>query len=161
MQFSLGHVLQFLDLTILNPLLTLSIAFGLHVFTDNKITVQVTTDSFFPFVLGPIPSLQSQALKLVTVGVFLRMNRYLSGRARNNAVAASFDWSKEIIVVTGASGGIGAEAAKRLASRDGSVIVLDVIPPTYSLRKSSTDINNHTYTTSLTTASCKRPLLPV
>ncbi|OCK86210.1 putative short-chain dehydrogenase [Lepidopterella palustris CBS 459.81] len=63
--------------------------------------------------------------------VLLRVNRALSRKALNNGVNAKFDWSKEIILITGAAGGIGAEAAKKLAARGSTVVVLDVLPLTY------------------------------
>jgi all-trans-retinol dehydrogenase (NAD+) len=65
----------------------------------------------------------------------LRINRSLSRKALNNRVTAQFDWEHEIIVVTGGSGGIGAVAAQRLASRGSTVVILDVIPLTFTKRR--------------------------
>lgn len=132
MQFSLGHALAFLDQTLLNPLLSIFIPIALHVFTTNKITVHATSGSFLPYELDPLPSLQSKALKLLAFGVVLRLNRLLSRRALNNGVEAHFNWDKEIVLITGASGGIGAEAAQKFARRGGKVVVVDVLPLTYT-----------------------------
>ena len=64
-----------------------------------------------------------------------RFNRYLSYRALNNGVTDSFDWQKEIILITGGSNGIGAAAAQKLASRGTWVVVLDILPLTYEARE--------------------------
>ncbi|OKL57460.1 hypothetical protein UA08_07228 [Talaromyces atroroseus] len=53
----------------------------------------------------------------------------------NNGVAASFDWNKEIVLVTGGSNGIGAACAQQLASEGTQVVVLDVLPLTYDAPK--------------------------
>ncbi|KAL5042251.1 hypothetical protein BDW71DRAFT_200732 [Aspergillus fruticulosus] len=43
----------------------------------------------------------------------------------------AWDWKKELVVVTGVSGGIGAGVAQRLAAMGTCVVVLDIIPLTY------------------------------
>lgn len=70
--------------------------------------------------------------------VAYRFNRYLSRRALNNGVTDSFDWQKEIILITGGSNGIGAAAAQKLASRGTQVVVLDILPLTYEPREINT-----------------------
>lgn len=64
-----------------------------------------------------------------------RLNRYLSRRALNNGVTDSFDWHKEIILITGGSNGIGAAAAQKLATKGTKVVVLDILPLTYDARE--------------------------
>lgn len=64
-----------------------------------------------------------------------RFNRYLSYRALNNGVTDSFDWQKEIILITGGSNGIGAACAQKLASKGTQVIILDILPLTYEARE--------------------------
>jgi 3-oxoacyl-ACP reductase-like protein len=59
------------------------------------------------------------------------VNRILNIRALNHGTQASFDWSKEIVVITGGSGGIGGETVKRLAAGGTTVVILDLVPPTY------------------------------
>ncbi|EFX00667.1 short chain dehydrogenase reductase [Grosmannia clavigera kw1407] len=66
------------------------------------------------------------------LGLGWLFNRWLTDRALNNGNAlAEFDWMREIIVVTGGSGGIGAEIVKTLAARGSRVVVLDVLPLSY------------------------------
>ncbi|EXJ90179.1 hypothetical protein A1O3_03248 [Capronia epimyces CBS 606.96] len=131
MQFSIGHVLEFVDQTFLNPWVSIFVPVALQLFTTSKLSIHPDTKSFLGYRLGPLPNLQSKALKLVCAGLILRINRVLSRRAMNNGVEAKFDWDKEIILVTGAAGGIGAEAAQKFAKRGSKVIVLDVLPLTY------------------------------
>lgn len=70
----------------------------------------------------------------VAGGLFLSwlFNRYLTDRALNNGNSpARYTWAKEIIVVTGGAGGIGAEIVKTLAGRGSRVIILDIMPLSY------------------------------
>jgi hypothetical protein len=63
------------------------------------------------------------------------INQYLNTRALNNGVQATFDWKKEIVLVTGGSDGIGAETVLKLAERETTVIVLDIRPLKFDARK--------------------------
>ncbi|KFX93597.1 hypothetical protein O988_06723, partial [Pseudogymnoascus sp. VKM F-3808] len=53
----------------------------------------------------------------------------LSQAVLNNFNADSYDWSKEVVVVTGGSGGLGDLLVRRLAGKGIKVISLDVMPP--------------------------------
>ncbi|KAI9724612.1 MAG: hypothetical protein M1828_003635 [Chrysothrix sp. TS-e1954] len=84
---------------------------------------------------------QSQATEHATAGAWLKwlsilgslrvLNNWLSRRAINNGVADTYDWTKEIVLITGGSDGIGKSIALMLASRDIRVVVLDIQPLTY------------------------------
>ncbi|PGH17752.1 hypothetical protein AJ79_00893 [Helicocarpus griseus UAMH5409] len=62
----------------------------------------------------------------------LWVNDYLSAKSRNNWIVDNdWKWHKEIVVVTGGSGGIGGSVVQRLAADGVRVVVVDIIPPTY------------------------------
>ncbi|KAL2827501.1 short chain dehydrogenase/reductase family protein [Aspergillus pseudoustus] len=64
--------------------------------------------------------------------VLLWVNDWLSTKIRNNwVVDKTWDWNKELVVVTGGSGGIGAGVAQRLAAMGARVVVVDIIPLTF------------------------------
>lgn len=131
LEFSIGDVLSLIDKTLLNPFLSAAIPFALHYLTPNKFVV-TKRDGIIPYSIAtPLPSLLYKSLLLLGFGIVLRVNRVLCRRALNNGVSARFTWDNEIIVVTGASGGIGAEAAKKLSARGSKVVVIDVIPLTF------------------------------
>lgn len=62
-------------------------------------------------------------------------NKILVSRALNHGTKAYFDWNKEIVLVTGGSGGIGGETVQQLASKGIRVVVLDVLALTYKPRE--------------------------
>ncbi|KAL6364088.1 hypothetical protein LRP88_03521 [Fusarium phalaenopsidis] len=65
------------------------------------------------------------------LGLVYAVNKYLTQRALNHGTKASFDWKKEIILVTGGSGGIGGATVQQLASKGTRIVVVDVLPLTY------------------------------
>lgn len=69
------------------------------------------------------------------LGFVYAVNKCLTQRALNYGTKASFDWKKEIILVTGGSGGIGGATVQQLASRGTKIVVVDVLPLTYKARK--------------------------
>lgn len=71
---------------------------------------------------------------LAIASALLWLNTYLSRQSRNNWTIDHMwngDWTKEIVVVTGGSGGLGAGVAQRLAAMGARVVVVDIIPLTY------------------------------
>jgi hypothetical protein len=63
------------------------------------------------------------------------LNAFLSRRASNNSVSdRTWDWNKEIVLLTGGSGGIGSIIARKLGEKRVKVIIVDVHPPKSSLR---------------------------
>ena len=80
-------------------------------------------------------SSQGRALRafhiVVYWGVLRWLNNFLNRRTLSNGVSDEYDWSKEIVVATGGSDGIGKEVVKMLAASNIKVAVLDVQPLTY------------------------------
>lgn len=68
------------------------------------------------------------------LGLVLWINDFLSNGSHNNwATDSDWDWKKEIVVVTGGSGGIGGSVVQQLATDGVRVVVIDIISPTYSI----------------------------
>ncbi|KAM0252111.1 hypothetical protein ACHAQJ_007908, partial [Trichoderma viride] len=57
---------------------------------------------------------------------------WFSDKVRNNWVNDKYDWSKEIVLITGGAAGIGASIVKLLDEMKVTVVVLDVQKMTYS-----------------------------
>jgi all-trans-retinol dehydrogenase (NAD+) len=75
---------------------------------------------------------------LITIwGVLRWLNNYLNRRALQNGLNDKYDWSKEVVVVTGGSDGIGKVVVQLLASKNVKVAVLDIQPPTYEVPPSA------------------------
>lgn len=76
----------------------------------------------------------NRALKILlgtTAAVFgLRLlNTLLTTCALNNFTSDTYDWSKEIVLITGGSSGIGEITVHKLAKRGIKVVALDINPP--------------------------------
>lgn len=56
-----------------------------------------------------------------------------SRKARNNGTEDVYDWTKEVVVVTGASSGIGARVSQMLGERGIKVVGIDVQRPLYPI----------------------------
>jgi len=71
----------------------------------------------------------------VIAGLLFQLHKYLNKRALNDVVSDTYDWKKEVVVVTGGAGGIGGEIVKELATKGTYIAVLDIMPLTYPKRK--------------------------
>lgn len=74
---------------------------------------------------------------LFYVAVARGLSGWLSDKVRNNWVGDRYDWSKEIVLITGGAAGIGASIVKLLDELKVRVVVLDVQRMTYTACKSS------------------------
>lgn len=64
-------------------------------------------------------------------------NRVLSSFVLNNWTSDKYDWSREVVLLTGGCSGIGQHVAHSLASKGVKVIVADIQEPATPLRASS------------------------
>ncbi|KAL2139992.1 hypothetical protein VTI28DRAFT_4422 [Corynascus sepedonium] len=78
------------------------------------------------------PLAYSRLKKLLVFGVIRWINNYFSRKILNNWVDDKYDWSREIVVVTGGAGGIGGQIVQLLAEKRIKVVVLDIQPLTYA-----------------------------
>lgn len=70
----------------------------------------------------------SRLRKLFYLSLVRNLIRYLSDKSRNNWSKDRYDWSREIVVVTGGSSGIGASMVKLFDEMGVKVVVLDINP---------------------------------
>ena len=90
--------------------------------------------SKWPF-LNPIkPLLQSTNVRisliaLLTIGLLRDVNKALNRLVLNNFTRDTWDWEKEIVLITGGSAGIGASMARMFAEKGIEVVILDIGPP--------------------------------
>jgi all-trans-retinol dehydrogenase (NAD+) len=72
---------------------------------------------------------------LLGCGAVRRINNFLSRVVLNNFTSDIWNAGKEIVVVTGASNGIGAAIAREISKTSACVIALDLYPPKQPFRK--------------------------
>lgn len=91
----------------------------------------------------------TQAVKfLVGFGAVYRLNNALNRGALNNFRRDTWDWRREIILITGGSSGFGELMVRKFAQRNIRVVVLDLRPP-----KVAFPPNVHFYAVNVTDAS--------
>ncbi|KAH7276241.1 hypothetical protein B0J15DRAFT_558461, partial [Fusarium solani] len=70
------------------------------------------------------------AAALLALSLLPRLSKWMSRRKVNNYLTdKSWDWKREVVVVTGGSSGIGATIVAKLARRNVKVIILDLNGP--------------------------------
>ena len=79
-------------------------------------------------------------------------NGWLNRRALNNGVKDKYDWTKEIVLVTGGADGIGKRIVQMFADKGVKVVVLDVQPMTYEKSEFHLTLNQTLSTQLLTEA---------
>lgn len=83
-----------------------------------------------------LASTRPNALKWLRVAValslFSRVRDFLDRGTVNNWTNDTYDWKKEVVVVTGGSDGIGASVVKQLAEKGVKVVVMDIQPLKYA-----------------------------
>lgn len=87
-----------------------------------------------------ITGVLSAAAGVAALGLAYWGHRALNYWALNNNTPAKFDWDHEIVLVTGGAGGIGGETVQLLAKKGTTIVVLDVMPLTYTARQCLLDV---------------------
>jgi hypothetical protein len=118
----LDPVCRFFARTIFNPLVT-GVAFLL--------CQQFQNSHHFLVYLGTGSRdaiLRTNKILTILGGIFW-VNQFLNWGANNSFIRAEpWDMRKELVLITGGSGGIGASVARRLAKEGNRVVVLDILP---------------------------------
>ena len=143
MAFSLpreGLTLEFLyshmQRTILNPLVTGPLLLSLVYFPQELHSVLPAQAQQY------LPHLTSKAcfttLKvLLGLGLVRKANNYFSQLMLNNFNRDSWNHGKEVVIVTGAGGGIGEAVTRAIARSSAAVVALDLKAPEKPFRKNS------------------------
>jgi hypothetical protein len=112
-------LLRLLKLTAFNPALTLPlILLARYTAQGGELAVQHS-------------ALFKSIKTLATLGVLNTASSFLSDKVVNNWSGDKWDWTKEVVVITGGSDGIGKVVVGLLAERGVKVAVLDVQGLTY------------------------------
>jgi all-trans-retinol dehydrogenase (NAD+) len=77
------------------------------------------------------PTFKKWLCRLAIASLVRKVNNFLDTGMQNNWKNDSYDWSKEIVVVTGGSDGIGAIVVQLFAEKGIKVVVLDIQAPKY------------------------------
>jgi all-trans-retinol dehydrogenase (NAD+) len=113
---------RFIKKTALNPAFTL-IFILLARYTKKGSDLSVLHETAF-----------SRIKTLFYFGLARWASGYLDGKVLDNWTTDTYDWDKEIVLITGGAGGIGGNVVKLLAERGTKIVVLDVIPMTFEAR---------------------------
>lgn len=75
------------------------------------------------------PNLDKALKALTALGLINLLGNWLDNRTLNNSVRDTYDWHREVVILTGGSNGIGRRIAELLGARDIKVAILDIAPP--------------------------------
>ncbi|KAF1945811.1 NAD(P)-binding protein [Clathrospora elynae] len=110
---------RLLGLTVLNPALTLPLILLVRYTAQGNILAERHASAF------------THLKTLVVLGLLGTVNSWLNNAVTNNWSSDAYVWSRELVVVTGGSDGIGKTVVQLLAEKGIKVAVLDVQELTY------------------------------
>ena len=117
--FTFDTILSILKFTALNPLPTVPL------YLAALYTARGTE------LAAKHPDLLKWLKYFMYFGIFNRVKGFLDSGVLNNWSSDKYDWSKEVVIVTGGSDGIGARVVNMLAEKGITVVVLDIQPLKY------------------------------
>lgn len=133
---TLEFVYSWVQATILNLYITFPILLGLDYFSNELHSVLPEhAHPLFPYLTSK--ACLSTLNVLLGLGIVRKANNHLSQFMLNNFTRDSWNYGEEIVIVTGAGGGIGEAVVRAVASSSATVIALDLHPPKTPLRKYS------------------------
>jgi all-trans-retinol dehydrogenase (NAD+) len=129
LRFTLETAYALTKHTALEPLLVAPILWGLERYPD-------LSRAWLSKTMANVPTdwVKSTLWALLGLGFLRRINEILSQASLNHYTRDSYDWRREIVVVTGGSGGLGDVLVRKLAKHGIKVINVDIVPPKTPLR---------------------------
>lgn len=112
-------ILHLIDRTLLNPSLLLPLIL-LARYTKRGHNLSIVHEKAF-----------GRLKKLFYFSLAKSISKYISAKARDNWASDRYDWSREIVLVTGGAGGIGGAMVKFFDELGIKVVVIDVQPMTF------------------------------
>ncbi|KAJ5605515.1 hypothetical protein N7510_008296 [Penicillium lagena] len=118
--FTFAYLYSFANNILLNPIFAISVLIGSLAILTNQLVFPFLTNNF---------DVEASKLSLsfaFLFGILYKSNQLLSRLALNNYVRdPSWDWTREIVLVTGGSSGIGKAIVRHFADKSIKVVILD------------------------------------
>jgi hypothetical protein len=152
--FTADGVVGFIRRTILSPSIILILTTSQAVSYVNPYLPTAIPLPRFPYPF----TLWTSCLNIwILLGICTHVTSYLNDQFANNWTTDTYDWNKEIVLITGGSSGIGAALTSFLLKRDPSttIVVIDYSPLTFTPPAGS---NIHYYQGDLSNSSAIRYL---
>jgi hypothetical protein len=81
---------------------------------------------------------------LFIVGLLRKINKTMNRLVLNNFTSDNtWDWNKEVVLITGGSAGMGALMVKMFAERGITVVILDIVDPPETLTSRTISVFYH------------------
>ncbi|KAE9382209.1 putative oxidoreductase,short chain dehydrogenase [Stipitochalara longipes BDJ] len=117
-------------LTLLQPLFIGPILFAAYWVPTSVLSTSKWTllKSFKPLLQST--NVRNSLVALLSIGLLRKINKTLSRLVLNNFTRdKTWDWEKEVVLITGGSAGIGALMARMFGERGIKVVILDIVAP--------------------------------